>query len=183
MAKQFDQIEAEHQSFIEAQHIFFAGSAAPEGRVNISPKGMDSLRVLGPNRIVWMNFTGSGNETAGHLRLANRLTLMWCSFTTQPRILRAYGKARTVHHRDTDWAKLSALFDDRAAARQIYDMSVEMVQTSCGYAVPFMEYQGERDTLETVNGRLGKDGARDYWRAKNMKTIDGLPTGVLEDDE
>lgn len=183
MAKQFDQIEAEHRSFIEAQPIFFCGTAATDGRVNVSPKGMDSLRVMGPNRIVWMNYTGSGNETAGHLLDVNRMTLMWCSFTTQPRILRAYGSARTVHERDADWHRLIAPFDDRAAARQIYDMTVEMVQTSCGYAVPFMDFAGERDTLAGVNGKLGKDGARDYWRRKNMHTIDGRPTGVLEKDE
>jgi len=183
MAKQFDRIEEDHRAFIEAQHLFFTGTAAPDGRVNVSPKGMDSLRVLGPNRILWLNYTGSGNETAGHLRQINRMTLMWCSFTAQPRILRAYGTARALHERDADWTELVSHFTDEAAARQIYDMTVEMVQTSCGYAVPFLDYQGERDTLATVNGTLGKDGVRDYWRRKNTQTIDGLPTGVLEDDK
>ena len=96
MARQFDRIEDDHRRFIEAQHMFFTGSAAPDGRVNISPKGMDSLRVMGANRILWLNLTGSGNETAGHLLEHPRMTLMWCSFTTRPLILRCYGTARTV---------------------------------------------------------------------------------------
>ncbi|EBA15212.1 Signal transduction histidine kinase, nitrogen specific [Roseobacter sp. SK209-2-6] len=178
MAKQFSSIEAPHQKFIEEQHMFFTGSAAPEGRVNISPKGMDSLRVLGPNRIVWMNLTGSGNETAGHLKAANRMTLMWCSFTTRPLILRCYGLAQTLHRGDTGWDELSDLFPAHRSARQIFDVSIDLVQTSCGYAVPFMEYQSERDTMQKwVDGKTDDD-IRDYWVEKNQKTIDDLPTDV-----
>ena len=119
MGKQFDAISDDHKSFIEAQHIFFSGSAANEGKVNISPKGMDSLRVMGPNRIVWRNLTGSGNETAGHLALNPRMTLMWCGFETRPMILRCYGTAKTLHNRDSDFAKLNALFPSSYGARQI----------------------------------------------------------------
>ena len=180
MAKQFDTIEAPHKRFIEEQHIFFVGSAAAEGRVNVSPKGMDSLRVLGPNRIVWLNLTGSGNETAGHLREVNRMTLMWCSFTTRPLILRCYGTARTVHPRDGDWAELSGLFDPIPGARQIYDMSVEMVQTSCGYAVPFFDEHRERDTLVRWAEDKGPDGIEAYWDEKNRTTLDGNDTGIFE---
>lgn len=178
MAKQFDRIEDDHRSFIEAQHMFFTGSAAPDGRVNISPKGMDSLRVMGPNRILWLNLTGSGNETAGHLLEHPRMTLMWCSFTTRPMILRCYGTARTVQEGDADWAGLLEHFPAHRSARQIYDVSVDLVQTSCGYAVPFMEYVSERDTMQKwVDGKSDAE-LRDYWKQKNTATIDGKPTGV-----
>lgn len=181
MAKQFDRIDDSHRSFIEAQPMFFVGTAAPDGRVNVSPKGMDSLRVLGPNRILWLNYTGSGNETAGHLRAANRMTVMWCSFAARPLILRAYGTARAIHPRDTDWAEQAALFGTPFGARQIYDMNVELVQTSCGYAVPEMELTRQRDTLITALHAKGED-LTPYWSEKNTTTIDGMPTGILGDD-
>ncbi|MCJ7872464.1 pyridoxamine 5'-phosphate oxidase family protein [Phaeobacter sp. J2-8] len=178
MAKQFPAIEAAHQTMIEAQHVFFCATAATTGRVNLSPKGMDSLRVLGPNRIIWLNLTGSGNETAGHLAEVPRMTLMWCSFDKRPQILRTYGTARSVHRNDADWPELIAHFGDRIDARQIFDLSVEMIQTSCGYAVPFMDFAGERDTLTRSNTSKGAEGMRDYWDTYNRETIDGLPTGI-----
>lgn len=178
MAKQFDTLEDRHIDFIEKQHIYFTGTAAPTGRVNVSPKGMDSLRILGPNRILWLNLTGSGNETAGHLLQANRITLMWCSFTTQPLILRVYGTARAVHVDDAEFAELAAHFPPIPGARQIYDVTVEMVQTSCGYAVPFFDYADERDTLKIWAEKKGDDGVRAYWDEKNRITLDGAPTGI-----
>ena len=176
MAKQFPALEEPHTKFIAEQHIFFAGSAAPDGRVNISPKGGDALRVLSPSRILWRNLTGSGNETAGHLLAANRMTLMWCSFTTRPLILRAYGTARTIHAGDPDFAALDAHFTPHIGARQIYDMSVDLVQTSCGYAVPFMDFVEDRPTLDTWTEDRGEDGIRTYWAERNAATIDGAPT-------
>jgi len=178
VARQFDHIDERNRAFIEEQHIFFVGTAAPEGRVNISPKGMDSLRVMGPNRIVWLNLTGSGNETAGHLRLANRMTLMWCSFTTRPLIMRAYGTATVLHVNDDGFDALAAMFPPSVGARQIFDMNVEMVQTSCGYAVPFFDYVGERDTLEKWNEDKGRTGIRHWWAERNAVTLDGVPTGI-----
>ena len=183
MARQFDALEDTHVRFIESQHIFFVGTAAPAGRVNISPKGMDSLRVLGPNRILWLNLTGSGNETAGHLRQANRMTLMWCSFGQRPLILRAYGTARTVHPRDSDWAGLAGRFGTPPGARQVYDLAVDLVQTSCGYAVPFFDYAGERDTLAKWAEDRGAAAIPQYWEERNRTTIDGLPTGITGEDE
>ncbi|MCG6901970.1 MAG: pyridoxamine 5'-phosphate oxidase family protein [Rhodobacter sp.] len=179
MAEQFPSIDNRLQAFIEAQPIFFVGTAAQDGRVNVSPKGMDSLRVLGPNRLVWRNVTGSGNETAGHLLQVNRMTLMWCSFTLKPMILRAYGSARTIHPRDADWNDLNALFPAVEGARQIYDMSVEMAQTSCGYAVPFLDNPRPRDTLAKWTADRGEDGIHSFWADRNQTTIDGLPTGIL----
>lgn len=181
MGKQFESIDSRLQDFIEAQHMFFVATAAPEGRVNVSPKGMDSLRVLGPNRILWLNVTGSGNETAGHLLQSNRMTLMWCSFTLKPMILRAYGQARTIHPRDAEWEELIGEFPSFTGARQLYDMSVELMQSSCGYGVPFHDYAGSRDTLIKWADEKGRDGIADYWETRNRKTIDGAPTGILAD--
>lgn len=178
MAKQFDHIEDDHRRFIEDQHIFFVGTAAPDGRVNVSPKGMESLRVLGPNRIAWLNLTGSGNESAGHLRESPRMTLMWCSFTTRPLILRAYGTARAIHEGDADWDEMTALFPAQRSARQVFDMQVDMVQTSCGYAVPFMDYVDERDTMPKWVAARSDADLRQYWIDKNATTLDGRPTGV-----
>jgi len=173
MAKQFPALDDSHISFIGAQHIFFTGSAAAEGQVNISPKGMDSLRVLGPNRIIWRNLTGSGNETAGHLRLANRITLMWCSFTTRPLILRTYGSAQTIHKGDANWDALDSHFTPHISARQIFDVQIDLVQTSCGYAVPFLDNPRERDALTKWAEDRGEDKIRAYWDEKNRATIDG----------
>lgn len=181
MAKQFDAINDDHRGFIEAQHMFFCGSAAPDGRVNISPKGMDSLRVIGPDRIIWCNFTGSGNETAGHLARLNRITLMWCGFETRPMIMRAYGTAKTFHPRDAGFKDAASHFPTVPGARQFYDMRVEMLQTSCGFAVPFFDYQGERDVLAKWNEDKGPAGIEAYWDTRNRTTIDGMPTHIVKD--
>src|SRR6056297_750175 len=178
MATQYDRIETREADFIAAQQIFFVATAAPEGRVNLSPKGMDSLRVAGPNRILWMNVTGSGNETAGHLRRAPRMTLMWCSFGTRPLILRAYSTARAIHRADPDWAEAASGFEDRAENRQVIDMDVDLVQTSCGYAVPRMDLVAERDTLRRWSDDKGEAGLRAYWAERNATTLDGDDTGI-----
>ncbi|TNC69123.1 pyridoxamine 5'-phosphate oxidase family protein [Rubellimicrobium roseum] len=180
MAKQFSCFEPAHQAFIQEQPIYFVGTAAPEGRVNVSPKGRDSLRVIGPNRLVWRNLTGSGNETAAHLLQADRMTVMWCSFTTRPLILRAYGTATVIHHGEPGWDELDRHFPSELGARQIFDMTVDLVQTSCGYAVPFMDYRSERDTLVKWAEDRGEDGVERYWQEKNRRSIDGFPTGMPE---
>ena len=178
MGKQFDALAAPHIKFITAQHIFFVATAASDGRVNVSPKGMDSLRVMAPDRIVWRNLTGSGNETAGHLASVNRMTLMWCGFERQAMIMRAYGTAQTLHVGDDGFDALNAMFFNSPGARQIYDMQVEMVQTSCGYAVPFYDYVEDRQVLQDWAKDKGTEGVRSYWRERNQKTLDGKPTHV-----
>lgn len=178
MGKRFDQLEDDHIRFIAEQHIFFVGSAAPEGRVNISPKGMDSLRVLSPGRVLWLNLTGSGNETAAHLRESTRMTLMWCSFTQRPVILRAFGTATVTHRGEPGWADLAARFPALPGARQIYDVAVDLVQTSCGYAVPFMDFREDRTVLATWAEKKGPEGLADYWTEKNTTSLDGKPTGI-----
>jgi len=174
----FESITDRLREFIEQQHIFFVGTAARDGRVNVSPKGMDTLRVLGPNRVAWLNLTGSGNETAAHLLDTNRMTVMFCSFDRKPLILRLYGTATEVQPDQAEWSDLSAHFPDLPGARQIFDMAVESVQTSCGYAVPRMTFDDERELLSTWAHKKGSDGVAAYHQEKNVVSIDGLPTGM-----
>lgn len=178
MADFFESITDRLREFIEQQHIFFVGTAASDGRVNVSPKGMDTLRVLEPNRLVWLNLTGSGNETAAHLLDRNRMTLMFCSFERKPLILRLYGTATEVQPDQPEWAELGAHFPDLPGARQIFDVAIESVQTSCGYAVPRMTFDEERELLSTWASKKGPDGVAAYHQEKNVVSIDGFPTGM-----
>ncbi|MDI3335045.1 pyridoxamine 5'-phosphate oxidase family protein [Defluviimonas aestuarii] len=178
MAKKFDRLAQSHRTFIEAQHLFFVATAAPTGRVNTSPKGTDSLRVMDSRRIIWRNSTGSGNESAGHILLSPRMTLMWCSFDEKPLILRAYGTATALHPGDDDWSDLNALFPPDIAARQIFDLSIDLVQTSCGFGVPRMTYEGERPDADEWSEKKGPQGIREYWAETNRQTLDGFPTGI-----
>ncbi|CAM3208432.1 Pyridoxamine 5'-phosphate oxidase putative domain-containing protein [Deinococcus saxicola] len=180
MAKQFPAIRPEHQGFIEKQPVFFVGTAAADGRVNVSPKGMDSLRVLGPNRVAWLNVTGSGNETAAHLLQLPRMTLMFCAFGGAPLILRLYGEAHMVQPIDAEWTDLAPLFPPLPGSRQIYLLDVDLVQTSCGMAVPLMEFQEGRENLNEVHRKLSDEQLNDYRQRKNAQSIDGFATGLPE---
>jgi hypothetical protein len=179
----YAQLEKPLQDFIEQQKIFFVGSAAPEGRVNIALKGMDTLRIMGPNRIVWLNLTGAENETAAHLAESSRMTLMWCSFDAKPMVLRVYGNARCVHPREAAWDELAALFPPIPGARQILDLDVNFILTSCGFGVPRYEFVGERDTLRRWAEQKGEEGLRKFWEDRNRVSIDGKPTGIFGNDE
>lgn len=178
MGKKYKEISPKLQEFIADQKIFFTGTAMEDGRVNVSPKGMDSLRVLGPDRVMWLNLTGSGNETAAHLKFKNRITLMFCAFEGRPMILRVYGKARVYHPGDPEFDSHVGLFPEIAGKRQLVDVQVELVQTSCGFGVPFMEFKGERELLHEWAEEKGEEGIQQYWRDKNTETIDGVPTGI-----
>ncbi len=178
MATRFDAISDRHRAFIERQAMFFVATAAREGRVNLSPKGLDSLRVLSPHRVVWLNGTGSGNETAAHLLDANRMTIMFCSFAREPLILRLFGSARTVQPGDDEWDALVGLFPALPGARQVYDVDVDLVLTSCGYGVPLMELTGQRDLMAGWAQKKGPEGISSYQAEKNTTSLDGLPTGL-----
>jgi hypothetical protein len=169
-----------HIRFIAEQKIFFVGTATADSRVNVSPKGMNSLRVLGASRVAWLNFTGSGNETAAHVQQAPRMTLMFCSYAAEPLILRLYGTAKVIHRGDAEWAELIPLFPPLPGARQIFDVAIDMVQTSCGFGVPFYTYDGERDMLSNWAEKKGEAGIRQYWSDKNRQSIDGIPTHIIE---
>lgn len=179
MAKMFDSLNEGLIDFIQAQKIFFVGTAAKEGTINISPKGLDSLKILSPNKLIWLNLTGSGNETAAHLLKMNRMTIMFCSFDEKPLILRIYGKANTYHERDAEYAQFIHEFPELPGARQIYELQIERVQTSCGWAVPFMSFVEERQQLSNWAGKLSKTQMNDYRVQKNIKSIDDFETKLM----
>ena len=182
MAKFTESISEAHAAFIDAQPLFFVATAPPGGRINISPKGLDgTFTILGPNRVAFLNLTGSGNETAAHLRQDPRITLMFCAFAGDPKILRLYGTARAVHPRDAEWPALAALFPDLPGKRQVIVVEVESVNSSCGFAVPLMDFKQHRPMLPAWAERKGADGIERYWRDRNATSFDGLPTGILED--
>jgi hypothetical protein len=182
MAKQFTCIEAKHHEFILQQRVFFTASAA-EGRVNVSPKDGAALRILSPNRVAYLDQTGSGNETAAHLRAHGRLTLMFCAFAGAPLILRLYGHGRVLPRGGLAYCDLLASAfsnEERPGSRQIVVLDIDLVQTSCGYGVPLFEYVAERPTLTRWAEAKGEAGLEEYRRSKNIFSIDGLPTGILE---
>ena len=179
MAKQYPAISDTQAAFIARQHIFFVATAVADGHVNLSPKGMDSLRLLGPNRVIWLNVTGSGNETAAHVAVNPRMTLMFCAFDGPPMILRLYGEAKVIHTRDAAWAELYPHFTPIAGARQIFDLQVSLVQTSCGFAVPNFTHDGDRTLLRDWAEKRGDQGIQDYWSDRNQTSLDGLPTHIL----
>ena len=178
MGQSFDALSADHIAFLEAQKLFFVGTATADSRVNVSPKGMDSLRVLDERRLIWLNLTGSGNETAAHVQVNPRMTLMFCAFEGQPLILRLYGSARTIQRGEPDWDGLFTHFEPLAGARQIFDLAIERVQTSCGMAVPRFSFAGERTELDAWARRKGNEGLERYWQRKNRRSIDGLPAPI-----
>ena len=183
MSERFPTLEEQHIRFIGEQHLFFVGTAGSEGYVNVSPKGMDTFRVISPSEIAWLNLTGSGNESAAHVSENGRMTVMFCSFGRQPLIMRLYGQAEVVHPRDDSWARLLALFPEQPGARQIFRLPLDLVQTSCGYGVPRYELRDHRPTLKKWAESKGRDGIEQYWHEKNLLTLDGKPTGILGDSE
>lgn len=180
MSKFYNKITSRLQKFIEAQKIFFVATAPNSGRINLSPKGMDSFKVMNENRVLWLNVTGSGNETAAHLLENKRITIMFCSFEKVPNILRLYGKGKEIKPTDTTWDAIISLFPETPGTRQIFDITIDSAQTSCGMSIPFYEYKGERNDLNDWAKKQGKKGIKKYWENNNQKSIDGLPTNLLE---
>ncbi|MDW5287569.1 pyridoxamine 5'-phosphate oxidase family protein [Formosa sp. PL04] len=180
MGKKTDHIAPHIEDFIANQHLFFVGTAAAEGRINVSPKGTDSFRVINKNKIIWLNLTGSGNETAAHLLLNNRMTIMFCAFEGKPLILRLYGNATIFHPRDNAFDTYSSYFPNAVGSRQIIEMDVDLVQTSCGFGVPFMDYKEERTTLNEWATQKGPEGIEQYWVDKNTESIDGFETQIIK---
>lgn len=180
MGKQYQELSQEHIAFIAAQKIFFVGTATETGRVSVSPKGMDSLVVLDSKRIAWLNVTGSGNETAAHVQSNPRMTVMFCAFEGKPLVLRLYGKAKVYHRSDREWVELLSAFKPLPGVRQIFELELDMVQSSCGMSIPYFDYAGERELLNDWARAKGEDGIRQYWSQKNQVSIDGLPTYIIE---
>jgi hypothetical protein len=181
MAKFFSKLNADHIDFIQRQHLFFVATGTPSSRINLSPKGLDTFRIIDPKRVAYLDLTGSGNETAAHLHHDGRMTIMLCGFEGEPLILRLYGQGHSVVPRDADWEALITNFEPLPGTRQIIEMTVESVQTSCGYAVPYYSYKGDRDRLNQWAAKRGSEGLQKYWKEKNQTSIDGLPTGLISD--
>ena len=183
MAKFFDEIAAHHQEFIEKQKMFFVASAplSAHGHVNLSPKGIDSFRVLSPNKVIYMDIIGSGNETSAHMLENGRITVMFCAFDGPPLIMRLYGQGYTVLPGNERWDELSAYFELPLGIRQIIVADIHKVQTSCGFSVPYYEYAGERDHAQKWAEKKGADGLVAYQQEKNMQSMDGLPTAMAID--
>jgi len=179
MGKQFDALSERLIEFIGRQKLFFVGTATADSRVNVSPKGMDSLRILDGKRAIWLNVTGSGNETAAHVQQNPRMTLMFCAFEGEPMILRLYGSAKVIHKNDAEWDRLFAHFNPLPGARQIFDLAIDLVQTSCGMAVPYYSYQADRELLRDCAVKKGEAGLQEYWQEKNQTSIDGLATHIV----
>lgn len=176
MGRVLDHIDEATAEWIRSQHMFFVATAPVEGgRVNVSPKGLDSLRVLSPTEVAYLDLTGSGAETIAHLRNNGRITMMFCAFEGPPRILRLYGEGRHVLPQDAGFAELALLFPDRRAVRSIISIKVDRVQNSCGYAVPRMDYVEDRTRLDTWAANRTDDEIVEYWQEKNTVSIDGLP--------
>lgn len=170
-----DHLTADHVALIRKQPVFFVATAAADGRINLSPKGLDSFRVLGPNRVAYLDLGGSGNETHAHLAADGRITVMMCNFEQPALILRLYGTGRAVLPQDADFAALSAHFELLPGTRQIFDIAVRSVQTSCGWGVPLMRIDRERETLVKYH----RQSDPEKWVEKmsgRTKSIDGLPT-------
>ena len=177
--KLYDHITKRIEKFIAAQKIFFVATAADHGRINLSPKGMDSFRVIDKNKVLWLNLTGSGNETAAHLLKNDRMTIMFCSFEGKPLILRLYGNARIFHEKDQVYQTHIDMFPRMAGSRQIIEMDVDLAQTSCGFAVPLMDFREERTHLNAWAEKQGEERLEEYRKKKNARSIDGFDTGTI----
>jgi hypothetical protein len=175
MADFTETLTAKHMEMIGKQPIFFTATAADDGRINLSPKGYDSFRVLSPERVAYLDLGGSGNETHAHLVADGRITIMFCDFDRPALIVRIYGHGRPVLPQDDEWEALADHFTILSGTRQIFVIEVESVQSSCGWGVPFMTLERERDTLTKYHAQADADA----WLSKTKgrtKSIDGLPT-------
>lgn len=179
MAKFYPELSDAIQQFIEKQHLFFTATAPIAGRINLSPKGINSFRVLDYQTVAYLDLTGSGNETSAHLLENGRMTIMFCSFEEKPVVLRLYGTGFVIRPCDEKWDALYPLFEPVLGTRQIVLLQIESVSTSCGNGVPLYEFLGDRETLINWAEKKGKQGLEKYWKDKNQISIDGLPTHPL----
>ena len=180
MGKFSDSIKPAHKEFIKNQHIFFVATAplSADGRVNLSPKGLDCFRVLGDNKVAYMDLISSGNETSAHTLENGRITFMFCSFSDKPNILRLYGTGFTVLPDSEIWNQYAEDFTIYPSTRQIIVADINLVQSSCGFGVPLFDYTGERDIHFDWAEKKGADGLVEYMQDNNLKSLDSLPTNL-----
>lgn len=170
----FDHITDTHADFVARQPVFFVATAAAEARINLSPKGMDCFRVLSPQRVAYLDYGGSGNETNAHLAADGRITIMFCAFDRPALIYRIYGRGRAVLPQDAEWDTLAAHFSIERGVRQIFDIGVESTQSSCGWGVPEMTLKAERQTLRKFHAQEEPAERLQKYRDRG-RSIDGLP--------
>lgn len=180
MGQKYLQLSEKLIDFIQQQQMYFVGTAPKDGPVNISPKGLDTFKIINKKSVMWLNLTGSGNETSAHIQAFSRMTIMFIAYQGNPMILRLYGKARVIHKLDDEWQESYSHFDDYIGARQIFVLDIELVQTSCGMAVPLFDYKQQRDQLVKSFVRKGEEATKSYWVEKNQLSIDGLTTNIVE---
>jgi Pyridoxamine 5'-phosphate oxidase len=180
MGKRYSELSDQDIEFIIQQKMFFVGTATADSRINISPKGMNSFRVLDKHRVAWLNVTGSGNESSAHVQIDPRMTIMFCAFDGSPLILRLYGNAKVIHKKDAEWQALFSLFEPLPGARQIFDLSVDLVQSSCGMGVPIYDYSEDRTLLREWAIDKGGEGLTAYWKEKNQLSLDQMPTNIIQ---
>lgn len=182
MAKQFDTLSDDHRAFITRQHIFFTASATDTSRINVTPREIGALRIIDNNTVIYLDRTGSGNETAAHMLADGRMTIMFCAVAGPPQIMRLYGRGEAINHRTPEFDTLIAEHYNTTplGTRQIMRLRFDLVQTSCGYGVPLFEHQGERASLENWHTNKSEDEIKDYWSEKNLTSMDGLKTGLLD---
>jgi predicted pyridoxine 5'-phosphate oxidase superfamily flavin-nucleotide-binding protein len=165
------------REFIAEQHVFFVASAPLDanGHVNVSPKGLDTFRILSPDKVAYLDLTGSGVETVAHLRENGRICLMFCAFEKRPNILRIHGRGRAIDHTDVEFAQLRILFPQFDGARAIIVVNVQRVSDSCGQAVPMLKYEEDRDQLTAWAHKEGPEGVSEFRAKNNTVSLDGLP--------
>ena len=184
MGKTYEGISAEISAWVGKQPLFFVGTAplGGDGHVNVSPKGLDSLRILSPARVAYLDLTGSGAETIAHVRENGRIVIMFCAFSGPPKIVRFHGRAKVVTPRSAGWAALREHFPTHLGARAVVDVEVTRVSDSCGYGVPVFGAPTQREALDMWTQKKGGEGLVAYRRQKNARSIDGLPA-LEEEDE
>jgi hypothetical protein len=177
MGRVYELLDETLQAFMSAQHVFFVASAplSATGHVNVSPKGLDCLRILGPRQVAYLDLTGSGVETIAHARENQRMTIMFCAFDGAPKILRLYGRAQALTPGTDEFDALRPRFPEAVGVRALVLLDIERIADACGYAVPLYEFIGDRDTLSVSLAKKGEDKLQEYRRLKNRQSIDGLP--------
>ena len=181
MANITDSLHKEDKDFIKKQKMFFVSSSPKEGKINLSPKGLDDIfKIIDDNTILWLNYFGSGNETAAHLLEDNRMTIMFCAFEGEPNILRLYCTARAIQEKDKEWEEYISNFSVSRAARQVFEVTIHNVNNSCGMGVPLYEFQGQREDLTNFYDSTSSEKHTEYMKRKNQISFDGKPTKLFE---
>ena len=180
MANFFDKLDDKMKDFINAQQMFFVATAPKEGRINLSPKGLEGLKIVSDSKLLWLNYFGSGNETASHLLEDDRMTLMMCAYDGEPKIMRIYARVKVIQEKDAQWDEYISEFENTAGARQVFELNIESINDSCGWGVPLYEYQGQRDILTDYYGKTTKEEHIAYMKKNNQLSFDGKETKLFD---